>query len=180
MGKLDPPQPTGSPNQDRTDPDEHSGAPQPQEFRLDDGLIEGLKEEANFLAIKYNQMNNPDFKDETPVEKPEENTPVEKVEEKSDKPVEEKKSAVGSKPLENPVKDAANILKARFSSRKGGIYVPPHKLRAMREQILKEANNDPEILQRFKWDLLKKSINSIVNKVRLPSLGAATNLFRST
>lgn len=165
MEEIDQPQPTNPPNQDTTDPDAQTGVPQQKEFRLDDGLIEGLKEEANFLAIKYNQLNNPEFEDKNSVAKSEEQNSEQKEVEKIDQMAEEKKISVGGKQLEKPVQNSGDILKARFSSRKGGIYVPPHKLRAMREQILKEANNDPEILQRFKWDLLKKSINSIVNKV---------------
>ena len=49
-----------------------------------------------------------------------------------------------------------NILKTRFSSRKGGIYVPPHKLRQMREQMLKEANNDPNHTMLYEMLGIKK------------------------
>ena len=43
----------------------------------------------------------------------------------------------------------------------GGIYIPPHKLRAMQASMDKNDAN----YQRLRWDALRKSINGIVNKV---------------
>lgn len=45
----------------------------------------------------------------------------------------------------------------------GGVYIPPFKLARM----LKQVNNDKSSVeyQRLTWDALKKSINSLVNKV---------------
>ena len=51
----------------------------------------------------------------------------------------------------------------------GGIYIPPHKLRAMQEEML-NANPQSEAHQRMMWQLLRKSINGIVNKVNIANI----------
>lgn len=120
---------------------EATQAPETQEVKQvvnESDLIEELKEETDYLTLRYNEERQ------------------KKLEEKK---IEDKKK------LENrPGKK--NILAERFSSRAGGIYIPPHKLRKMREQMMQEAKEDPKVEQRFKWELLRKSINEIINKVR--------------
>lgn len=49
-----------------------------------------------------------------------------------------------------------------FSTRAGGAYIPPHKLRAMQEKI---EDKNSMVYQRISWDALKKSINGLINKV---------------
>ena len=56
-----------------------------------------------------------------------------------------------------------------MTSRAGGIYIPPHKLRKMQEEMLADAKKDPVKQQRMAWELLRKSINEIVNKVNPPA-----------
>lgn len=108
-------------------------------------LIEELKEETDYLTLKYNEERQ------------------KKIE--AEKKLKEKEKENGQKEkLENRPK-GKGILAERFSSRAGGIYIPPHKLRRMREQMMQEAKEDPKIEQRFKWELLRKSINEIINKV---------------
>ena len=59
---------------------------------------------------------------------------------------------------ERPSQQAAAALN------KGGVYIPPHKLR---EQLAKLSTDkkDPT-WQRVQWDALRKSINGLINKVR--------------
>lgn len=47
--------------------------------------------------------------------------------------------------------------------RSGGRYVPPAKLRDLEEKL--GLHKSPEDLQRARWETLKKSINSLINKV---------------
>lgn len=62
-------------------------------------------------------------------------------------------------------KDAA--AKAEFtkmlSTRTGGAYIPPARLRAMQADAAKDKMS-PEY-QRLSWDALRKSINGMINKV---------------
>ena len=51
----------------------------------------------------------------------------------------------------------------------GGVYIPPHKLRAMQEKLLEEDPCSVEH-QKMMWDLLRKSINGIVNKVNIANI----------
>ena len=50
-------------------------------------------------------------------------------------------------------------------TRAGGVYVPPHKLQKMQEELLVNNSKDTEQHQRVMWELLRKSINGIINKV---------------
>jgi pre-mRNA-splicing factor CWC22 len=43
-----------------------------------------------------------------------------------------------------------------------GIYIPPAKLRAMRQQITDKSSEE---YQRMTWEALKKSLNGLINKV---------------
>lgn len=51
----------------------------------------------------------------------------------------------------------------------GGIYIPPHKLRALQEEMM-NADASSEEHQRMMWELLRKSINGIVNKVNIANI----------
>jgi pre-mRNA-splicing factor CWC22 len=46
----------------------------------------------------------------------------------------------------------------------GGVYIPPFKLAMMQKEI-KDKNSKE--YQKLTWDALKKSINGLINKVRL-------------
>lgn len=47
--------------------------------------------------------------------------------------------------------------------------MPPHKLRAMQQKLLEEDPNSVDH-QRMMWELLRKSINGIVNKVNIANI----------
>ncbi len=46
--------------------------------------------------------------------------------------------------------------------RTSGVYIPPAKLRQMREEIKDKASEE---YQRLTWEALKKSLNGLINKV---------------
>ena len=50
----------------------------------------------------------------------------------------------------------------------GGVYIPPHKLRELQNNL-----NDKSSLeyQRLTWDALKKSLNGLINKVNVSNIG---------
>lgn len=47
--------------------------------------------------------------------------------------------------------------------------MPPHKLRAMQQKILEEAPGSLDH-QKMMWELLRKSINGIINKVNITNI----------
>jgi pre-mRNA-splicing factor CWC22 len=46
----------------------------------------------------------------------------------------------------------------------GGVYIPPFKLAMMRKEI--QDKNSAEY-QKLTWDALRKSLNGLINKVRI-------------
>jgi len=48
------------------------------------------------------------------------------------------------------------------AGRTGGVYIPPHKLRAMQKNL---SDRSSAQFQRMSWDALRKSINGLINKV---------------
>jgi pre-mRNA-splicing factor CWC22 len=50
----------------------------------------------------------------------------------------------------------------RNTTRAGGAYIPPHRLRQMQQSI---KDTSSEEYQRITWEALKKSINGLINKV---------------
>jgi pre-mRNA-splicing factor CWC22 len=66
----------------------------------------------------------------------------------------------------------AEVTKAQFanmlSSRSGGAYIPPARLRAMQAEASKDKSS-PEY-QRLSWDALRKSINGMINKVNISNI----------
>lgn len=61
-------------------------------------------------------------------------------------------------------------LKKDKPQRAGGVYVPPHKLRAMQEKMMEEEDTTSVNYQRLMWELLRKSINGIINKVNISNI----------
>ena len=47
--------------------------------------------------------------------------------------------------------------------RGGGVYIPPFKLKRIQKKLEKDKND--KILQRFKFEALRKTINGLINKV---------------
>jgi pre-mRNA-splicing factor CWC22 len=60
---------------------------------------------------------------------------------------------------------AAEFAKLTAGSRTGGTYVPPARLREMQMEASKDKAS-PEY-QRLVWDALRKSLNGLINKVRV-------------
>lgn len=60
---------------------------------------------------------------------------------------------------------------------KTGVYIAPHRLRRMQQEAaaadktggLSQSEIDDIAFQRDKWESLKRSINALINKVRLRS-----------
>lgn len=79
------------------------------------------------------------------------------------------------KSAEEEAKEAAEKEKKRqelqmkelLTTRTGGAYIPPAKLRLMQEQITDKAS---AAFQRLAWEALKKSINGLINKVNSPNI----------
>jgi pre-mRNA-splicing factor CWC22 len=59
-------------------------------------------------------------------------------------------------------------MKDILTSKTGGAYIPPARLRMMQEQI---TDKNSQAYQRLAWEALKKSITGLVNKVNLGNLG---------
>ncbi|KAG1440057.1 hypothetical protein G6F56_012060 [Rhizopus delemar] len=55
----------------------------------------------------------------------------------------------------------------RVTTRAGGAYIPPHRLRQMQQSI---TDNSSEAYQRITWEALKKSINGLINKVNTSNI----------
>ena len=51
-----------------------------------------------------------------------------------------------------------------LTSKTGGAYIPPAKLRMMQKTMSDKTGVE---FQRLSWEALKKSINGLINKVRL-------------
>ena len=71
-----------------------------------------------------------------------------------------------------PSKDAEFDAKAEFakltSTRSGGVYMPPARLRALQEAASKDKASAE--YQRLSWDALRKSITGIVNRVNVQNI----------
>ena len=51
----------------------------------------------------------------------------------------------------------------------GGVYMPPFKMRAILDE-LKQSDKGSEANQKYMWEMLRKSINGIVNKVNISNI----------
>lgn len=58
-----------------------------------------------------------------------------------------------------------------ITSKTGGAYIPPAKLRMMQAEITDKAS---EAYQRISWEALKKSIHGFINKVNVDNIGIVT------
>jgi pre-mRNA-splicing factor CWC22 len=63
--------------------------------------------------------------------------------------------------------DARAEYQKLLSLRSQGVYMPPHKLRALQAAITDRSTKE---YQRMAWDALKKSINGLVNKVNTANI----------
>jgi len=70
--------------------------------------------------------------------------------------LEEKKVAVKPKPLTAP-------------TRAGGIYVPPWKMEKIMNEMKEKEKNNKEY-QKYMWEMLRKSINGLINKINVSNI----------
>ncbi|KAL3855231.1 hypothetical protein ACJMK2_014451 [Sinanodonta woodiana] len=84
------------------------------------------------------------------------------------RPAEEnKESDVGKPEAAEPAEKKAKTGADTLTSRAGGAYIPPAKLRAMQAAITDKSSVE---YQRLSWEALKKSINGLVNKVNISNI----------
>jgi pre-mRNA-splicing factor CWC22 len=57
-----------------------------------------------------------------------------------------------------------------LSARGGGVYIPPFKMAQMIEEIRQSNDKTSTEYQRMMWEMLRKSINGIINKVNITNL----------
>lgn len=79
----------------------------------------------------------------------------------------EEKPIVQETKAEREKKQQQQQMKELLTTRTGGAYIPPAKLRLMQEQITDKAS---PAFQRLAWEALKKSINGLINKVNSPNI----------
>ncbi|KAF9358213.1 pre-mRNA-splicing factor cwc22 [Mortierella sp. AD094] len=70
------------------------------------------------------------------------------------------------KPRQDPEVEMKTLL---ATTRTGGAYIPPARLRMMQEQITDKSSKE---YQRIAWEALKKSINGLINKVTASNIKA--------
>jgi pre-mRNA-splicing factor CWC22 len=80
-----------------------------------------------------------------------------------------KRSRTPSPPKQQlePVKPKKDLL----TSKTGGAYIPPAKLRMMQAEITDKSS---EAYQRISWEALKKSIHGFINKINVDNIGIVT------
>lgn len=65
---------------------------------------------------------------------------------------------------------AARLDPSKVATR-GGVYMPPHKLKALNDALLASASaGSSEPVQKLQWEALRKSINGLINKVNASNL----------
>ncbi|KAI9592572.1 hypothetical protein BDF19DRAFT_205697 [Syncephalis fuscata] len=76
-----------------------------------------------------------------------------------------------------PMDSTEERIKLAFTTRTGGAYIPPARLKAMQEQITDKNSRE---YQRLDWEQLKKNINGLVNKVNTTNIKIiAPELFKT-
>lgn len=63
------------------------------------------------------------------------------------------------------------VKKDLLTSKTGGAYIPPAKLRMMQAEITDKSS---EAYQRISWEALKKSIHGFINKINVDNIGIVT------
>lgn len=76
-------------------------------------------------------------------------------------------------PVKTKETEAVKIKKTvdLLTSKTGGAYIPPAKLRMMQAEITDKSS---EAYQRISWEALKKSIHGFINKVNVDNIGIVT------
>lgn len=84
-----------------------------------------------------------------------------------DKRTDEEKAKEDEKRLAERQKRTVDLL----TSKTGGAYIPPARLRMMQAEITDKAS---QAYQRIAWEALKKSIHGYINKVNVDNIGIIT------
>jgi len=78
----------------------------------------------------------------------------------------EEREPLVPRPRQDPVEERKALM---TTTRTGGAYIPPARLRMMQEQITDKSSVE---YQRIAWEALKKSINGLINKVTASNIKA--------
>ena len=73
-------------------------------------------------------------------------------------------------PEEIKINSEPSNLSLKKIGRTGGVYVPPHKLAQLQEEILANESKNSRTHQKLMWEMLRKSINGIINKVNIANI----------
>ena len=71
---------------------------------------------------------------------------------------------------EDPITEDPITLVPQAPTRIGGIYMPPFKQREIESAMLKKEEKFGKEHQRYMWEILRKSINGIINKVNVSNI----------
>lgn len=118
-------------------------------------LIEGLQEEPNYFILKYNEKQD--------------DNKAKEIQSNDNHMMSTNDGRMNGRIYS--LDTSRPLTLSLGPTRSTGVYVPPHKLRKLQEEMMKEAESNDEKMQRIKWEMLRKSINEIINKVRLYLLG---------
>jgi hypothetical protein len=69
-------------------------------------------------------------------------------------------------PTPSGVEEKPRPARPEVMSRTGGVYIPPFKLAQLQQEIMQSSERNSIEHQKLMWELLRKSINGIINKVR--------------
>ena len=128
-------------------------------------MIPSLKADESFLMKEFNKREGriPEREErkERPAEAPRAN-------------VEEAKGTTDGQQGElglNSNQVNARVAKADVPvGRTGGVYIPPHKLAELQRQMMESGEKNNVQHQKLMWELLRKSINGIINKVNISNI----------
>lgn len=82
--------------------------------------------------------------------------------------IEKEKDGAASTAVATTEDARAEFAKLTANTRSGGVYMPPARLRAMREAASQDKTSVE--YQRLAWDALRKSITGIVNRVNVTNI----------
>lgn len=135
-------------------------------------LIPSLVDVPDFLTKEYNKRTGRLKEDEEEEEKAGDNAPKNDMEVEKKPETFEQPTKPVSKPVEEEKKQQSDLNKNTAAvGRAGGVYIPPFRLAQLKKELLEEEKNGVQH-QKLMWELLRKSINGIINKVNCLSSSA--------
>ena len=94
------------------------------------------------------------------IEKKESNKIIENKEEIKDNKIDDNKN----------LSSLSEVNTIDILTSKGGIYIPPYRMNQIISKIREKNDKNSEVYQHVMWDLLKKSLNGIINKVNISNI----------